>query len=203
MDAPRPAARAARAGVVRGGAARHRQVRVVLRAQEIQAGGRESGRREGAVAFRQQSGHGLRRLAAVADGDQRPHQVAHHVMQERVGLEVEAPVVADAGDVDAAHFLDRRQRLASRRAERAEVSLADQRPGRLAHLVDVERTEDPAAHAGFQGRTHGRLAHEERVPAPARAEARVEVGLHVLRPLHRDVLGQVAVGAAHPRGHVP
>ena len=48
-----------------------------------------------------------RRLLALADHQQAAHDVADHVVQEGVGLELEAPVGAAARDVDAAQRLHR------------------------------------------------------------------------------------------------
>ena len=170
------------------------------------AGRGSRGRRPGRSAPRASRSRAREHLAqpaggagAAADRDERAHDVAHHVVQEGVGLEVEAPVVAQARDLDAAHVLHGRQRLAHRGAEAAEIVLADQQRGGGAHRVAVQRAEDPAAQACLDRRTHRGLPEQEGVATGTCAVARVEVGRDGLRPLHGDVLGEIAVGAAHPR----
>ncbi len=49
----------------------------------------------------------LEGLAALADGEQATHQIAHHVVQEGICLELESPIASPAGDADVHQVLDR------------------------------------------------------------------------------------------------
>ena len=98
---------------------------VVERPQEVQAVGREGRRGRVAAARRQHLAHPSGGCVALADAHQAAHDVADHVVQEGVGLELEVPAaaigVAMPRDVDTTQVLDRRTRLAGRGAEGAEV----------------------------------------------------------------------------------
>ncbi len=72
------------------------------------------GRRLVTIAARQHVGHPRRRMTPAPDRHQTAHQVAHHVMQERVGAKTEVDEVALLPHVDLMEVLDRRLRLAIR-----------------------------------------------------------------------------------------
>ena len=90
----------------------------------------------------------------MADRNQAAHDVADHVVQEGVGLELEAPVGAAAADGDALHGLDRAERLAGGGAEAGEVVLAEQTGCGVLHGGLVQRAEYPADAVGFQAGAH-------------------------------------------------
>ena len=66
------------------------------------------------------------------------------------------------------------------------------------HRIAIQRMHRPADPTRVQARAHRRLRQHVEVAPRQRAGAAVELVGHRLRPLHRDVVRQEAVGAAHP-----
>src|SRR5688572_14055912 len=97
---------------------------VVLDAREIEPRRVERRRRERAVTRGQHLARPSRLVPALADRDQRAHEVTDHVVQESVRSELEDDVSAAALDRDRRDVPHRRSRLALARAERAEIVLA-------------------------------------------------------------------------------
>jgi hypothetical protein len=93
-------------------------------------------------------------VQALADLDQAAHDVADHVVQEGVGLEIEAPVGAALLDDDGGELLDGRQGLAQAGAKGGEVVFTLQVRGGSAHGRAVERAKaQPTRVASRLGRT--------------------------------------------------
>ena len=140
------------------------------------------------------------RLLPGAHVDQRAHDVADHVVQERVGAKGEQrralPRALHARLQKVAH---RRLRLALRVAERGEVVLAQQEPRGLRPWLHVERAGDtnPRGRAGSRARRAHRAAGSGRC-ASAR-EARVEILAHRARPEDARRLGAGANWCRAPR----
>ena len=127
--------------------------------------------------------------------DQRADDVAHHVMQEGVGREVEAHERRRAArSSSAAQRLHRRSSPGTRpRGTREKSCVPTSAPRRVAHRVDVERAMVPADAAAPAAPGRSRAVEQQvGVVARRRGEARVEVVGDRLRPQHRDRGGQVA-----------
>jgi hypothetical protein len=96
-----------------------------------------SGEKVGAAASRSRASstnpHPFGRLVALPNPDQATHDVADHVVQEGVGLEVKTPVGTAAGNVDAAEGLDWRQRLAATSPKGGKIMLPPEMGDRLSH----------------------------------------------------------------------
>ena len=103
--------------------------RVVFYRREVKAGGSKRGRGSVAIAALQHFAQPFGRLAPVADLDQAADEVAHHVVQECIGSELEHAAVAATGYVSAGALLHRRVRLALGGAKRAEVVDAEELRG--------------------------------------------------------------------------
>src|SRR5690606_29671417 len=99
----------------------------IQRTEEHQPGGRRGRAGEAAVAPGQQFADPVLAPRAGADLEQRTDDVAHHVVQEGVGLDVDRNHVAFAPDGDALQFAPRVAGLALAGAERAEIVLAQER----------------------------------------------------------------------------
>src|SRR5690606_20025961 len=132
----------------------------IIHPGQIQAAGFECGCGQAPVALLQQLRRPGWRLTALAYIDQRPHQVAYHVMQESVGAEAEQEIIALLLDVRARQRAHRVGRLAFRGTEGAEIMFTQQMPGRLLHAGQLERPEHPGRPALRQGRTHPMLAYQ-------------------------------------------
>jgi hypothetical protein len=67
-------------------------------------------------------------MPALADRHQAADQVAHHVMQEGGGFEVEHHEIAETADVGSAHDLHRRHRLTFGGAKGGKILFTEQQP---------------------------------------------------------------------------
>ena len=129
---------------------------------------------------------------ALADAHQAAHDVADHVMQEGIGLELEAPVAASPSPWRVISM--RRRSLTGERAWQAEArnelkSCSPTSSAAAARIASpssgcIDQPTRPASRLG----PHRRLRAARRRSAAPRALARQWncVG-HRLRPLHRDV----------------
>ena len=128
---------------------------VVFRAGEMEPVRRERRRRARAVAAGEELADPRGRVLARADVHQRADDVADHVMEERIGGEIEADVLAGRRDRDGRQRPGRRLRLALRRAERGKVVRADQRARGLASSLPTSsaRWYQPTRPARSAGRT--------------------------------------------------
>ncbi len=69
---------------------------------------------------------------------------------------------------------------------------------RSLHRSAVERPKAPANFSCFDTGAHWRFKQAVTIAPRGGATARVERGRHRLRPLHRNVSRQIAIGTAHP-----
>jgi hypothetical protein len=152
-----------------------------------------------AVARSEEFGHPRHRPAARTDGDRCTDDVADHVVEERVGGEVEAQSVAVAPQRRNRQRPDGGTCLALGGAERREVVRADEARKGSRHRVGIQRPVVPADLAGEDRRTHRRVHQHVGVVPRGGGEAGVKVGGDRCRPLHGHRRRQVRVDAAHPR----
>src|SRR6185437_7853242 len=102
---------------------------------------------------------------ALADADEEPGDVAHHVVQEGIASGLDREPVALPRDGEALHAADRRFRLTFGGAKGAEVMLPLERRGRLRHALRIERTVNPGCARGQESRSRGTIEYEIAVGA--------------------------------------
>jgi len=93
-------------------------------------------------------------VPAFADVNQGADDVAHHVMQKRVGDELEHDIVAAPADIQMFEIAHRRFRLAFGRAKCTEVVLANEVARGRAHAFNIERQMNPADASLIDCRPH-------------------------------------------------
>jgi hypothetical protein len=118
--------------------------RVIFYRREIQAVGRERGRRAVAIARVEHLAQPRAAATAFADLHQASHDVSHHVMQKRIGGELEQDELTETGNSSAAQILHRRERLTLGGAKRAEVMHTEQCLRCILHAFHIERSVVPA-----------------------------------------------------------
>jgi hypothetical protein len=165
-------------------------------------GPRNSSPADGAVAPLQQLGDPRHRPLATPHHQQRADDVAHHVMQERIGLHFHHHLVAGAGDGNLLQVAARMGGLALRAAEGGKIALARQRLRGFVHRRGVERHALPAQVLPLQPRPRAAVEDPVAVAARARREARIEVVGHRHAPPHRHGRRQVGGGAEDPAARV-
>ncbi len=132
--------------------------------------------------------------------DQSAHEVADHVVEERIGGEIEAQSVAATRHRRNRERFHRRARLAEGGAERGKVVRSEEGGHRRCHGRDVERPMIPTDAARQQRRPHRAVGQQVGVVPSGGDEARMEIGSDRLRPLHGDAGRQIPVDPTHPGG---
>src|SRR3982751_5499493 len=140
--------------------------RIVVRAREIEAVRAERRRGPTAVARRQHLVQPVGVAPPTADEEEAAHDVADHVMKERVGVELEAPIGTPPTDRQRAQRSHRRGRLALRGTKSAEVVLTQQARSGALHCRRVEPTKGPADAARFEARPDRRLVEHIDIASP-------------------------------------
>jgi hypothetical protein len=128
-----------------------------------------------------------------------PDQVADHVVQESVGLELEIEeFTRPRPELDAGEVAHRRARLTGDGAETAEVLLADQAAtGRLHRLV-IERQTNPGQAFAPDRRAHETVDDGVAIPPRLRGKTRMEIVGHGHHPARYRGLRQMRIGAEQP-----
>ena len=132
-----------------GRRARQTTLRVVADIDQVEALRRRGCRGQRAVARFQHPGQPLRRPVPGTDGQQRARDIAHHVQQEGVGLDLDREQLAGAIHRDAVEPAHRGARLAPGAAKGAEVALAEQRAARQS-AVDAAIEGDRLSRARYR-----------------------------------------------------
>ena len=166
--------------------------------KKAQTRGRSRRPRLAAIAPRQQFADPGFRLLAAPHRQQRADDVAHHVMQERIGLDVDDDAISITRHADRMHIAMRRARLTGERAECAEIVFADQCLAGALHRRRIQRLPLPGDIARIQRRPRGAIEDRIAIAAPERAIARMEVVLHAYRPAHGHRRWQARIGSKHP-----
>lgn len=140
----------------------------------------------GAVAFRKHFPDPGDLTLTASHLQQTPYDVAHHVLQEGIGLDLHGYQGSRPPNIDPLNHSTGMSGLASGCAETAEVMLAEQLLSSLAHALDIEW----ARHAGDaipeQSLPRAVVGHQIEVAAPACGEPRVEAFISGHGPMNAD-----------------
>jgi hypothetical protein len=140
----------------------------------------------------------LRITLACANGHQHPGDVAHHVVQEGIGTDVQDNHLAMLADPQVMNLLDRRLGLALTGPKCAEIMTADQIRGRLGHALHVQRTMVPGHFLAQVRRTDLVVVDNVAIAPGDGLETGMEVSGHDPGPGHADIVGQVDIGPHDP-----
>ena len=143
-------------------------------------------------------GHGRRRVRFALHLEQRAHDIANHVMQVRVGRDLQPQKIAVAPHLDPLDAPDGGFRLALHRTERGEIVLADQRLCRGMHGRGIERTMDPRRPRALQRRARAAVQDAVTVDAANGPVPRMKADAHLARPLQGNRRREPGVRAQHP-----
>lgn len=151
-----------------------------------------------AAAFLNQCGEAFDAEPAAADINERAHDVAYHMVQKGVAVQIEADESCTLGKVGAVDGFDGGFCLALGGAEAGEVLFADQIGGSLPHLPDVEFEVCPACPVFEHGGTDGGGFEQVAVVPSVCVEAGVKFGCDLSSVQNGNAFGQVGVHAAYP-----
>ena len=140
----------------------------------------------------------LDRLLATPDGHQGARDIAHHVMQEGIGLDIDHDDMAMATDFNEVHVAARRARLTACGAERREIQLAHQMRRRGLHVGDIERLATPGDIVALHHRPKRLIDDHVAIATGDGAETRMEIIGHRHGPMNPDIGGKVDVTAHAP-----
>lgn len=143
----------------------------------------------------------LHRTLAGTDGHQYPGDIAHHMVQEGAGTDIQDNHLAVAGHPQVMNLFDRRLGLALASTKRAEIVDAHQMLGRLSHSIGVQRAVVPGDFFVEVRRADLIVVDHIAITPGDGLEARMKVRRHHLGPTDADVVGQVDIGAHDPRLH--
>src|SRR5690606_31000158 len=128
-------------------------------------------------------------------------KVAHHVMQKRIGPNIENDQPTVLEQLKMMNGLDRRFRLALARTECTEIVGTDEYPGRFAHTLDIKRAMIPGHLFCKVCRPDLVVVNDIAIATGHCAESRIEMHGHFLGPGHADISRQVHVRTHHPCVH--
>lgn len=151
-----------------------------------------------AAAFLNQCGEAFDAESAAADINERAHDVAYHMVQKGVAVQIEADESCALGKVGAVDGFDGGFCLALGGAEAGEVLFANQIGGSLPHLPDVEFEVCPACPVFEQGGTDGGGFEQVAVVPSVCVEAGVKFGCDLLGVQNGYAFGQVGIYTAYP-----
>lgn len=140
----------------------------------------------------------LHRTLAGTNGHQHPGDVAHHVMQEGIGADVQHDHFAVPGHTQVMDLLDRRLGLALPRAKGAEIVSAEQILRGFGHALLIQRPVIPGHLLVEVGRANLVVVDHITITPGNGLETRMEIRRHDLGPTDTDVVRQVDVGAHDP-----
>lgn len=153
----------------------------------MQPVGRRGGSGETAVAAVQNFLAPFRRALVPADFQQHSDDVAHHVVQKRVGGDFYDNLLAFATDIDEIHLPKRATRLTILRTERAEIVLTAQTRGSGTHRFDRQGLETPGDPPAHQRRIDFAVEDDVAITPCDGAIARVKTRWRFIRPQNADV----------------
>ena len=133
-----------------------------------------------------------------ADAHQHTGDVAHHVLQEGVGVDADTHELAVTLDFKASEFAHRALGLAFGGTEGREVVRTDKMLRALLHRRRIERPVLPAHTPAQVGRAYRAVEDHVVVAPPGGGKARVKIRVHLARPQQRHVIRQIADRPAHP-----
>ena len=143
----------------------------------------------------------LHRALTGADGHQHPSDVAHHVMQEGPGADIQHNHLAVARHPQVVDFLDRRLGLALPGTEGAEVMHPHQMLRGFGHAFGIQRAVVPGD-LFIEVRRADLIVIDHVAVTPGDSlETRVKMRRHDLGPADADVMGQIDISPHHPRLH--
>jgi hypothetical protein len=111
----------------------------ILYRRQIKPSRNEGGRTLPTILGGHKLGHPNRRLSLLSDLEQSANDVAHHVMQKRIGAQRKNDKRTLLPNVELMHGSDRMPRLALGRTKAAEIVFAEQRAGGYAHGIKIEK----------------------------------------------------------------
>lgn len=153
------------------------------------------------VAHLQQLGRPIDGPFAGTNGHQHAGNIAHHVVQESIGVNVEVNAVASPTHVEFVHDAHRIFRLTRERPEGREIVFADEVGGRPLHASFIEGLVVPGDLGMQHGGTYPAVEDDIAVPPRGRAEASMKVIRDRLRPCDGDANRQIDVSPQHPGAH--
>ena len=116
-----------------------------------------------AISLAHQLDDPLDRLLATTDSHQGARDIAHHVMQEGIGLDIDHDDMVMTTDFNEVHVAARRTRLTACSAEGRKIQLAHQMRRRGLHVGDIERLADRLLD-DFEGRAEVENHYARGVP---------------------------------------
>lgn len=170
----------------------------IVDAGQVESVGHEGRRGFEAAAFLNEGGEAFDAEPAAADINERAHDIAYHVVQKGVAVQIEADESCALGKIGAVDGFDGGFCLAFGGAEAGEVLFADQIGGSPAHRFDVEFEVCPACPVFEQGGTDGGGFEQIAVMPSVCVEAGVKFGGDLLGVQNGNAFGQVGVHAAYP-----
>ena len=138
-------------------------------------------------------------LACGSDIDQSANDIPDHVLQIRIGRDIDTNHIALALNTQVMDRSNRVLRLAIRRAESAEIMLANQRTRARLHQFHVEPRVEPANVLPEQSGALGTIQEEITVTPVECAETGVKLVTDHFGPAHCNRVGQHGVHTPYPR----
>lgn len=170
----------------------------IVDAGQVKSVGHEGRRGFEAAAFLNQCGEAFDAESAAADIDERAHDVAYHMVQKGVAVQIEADESCALGKVGAVNGFDGGFCLALGGAEAGEVLFANQIGGSLPHRFDVEFEVCPACPVFEQGGTDGGGFEQVAVVPSVCVKSCMKFGGDLSGVQNGNAFGQVGIYAAYP-----
>ena len=165
---------------------------------EVKSRGCCRGTRTRAISPAHQLDDPLDRLLATPDGHQGTGDIAHHVVQEGIRLDVDHDQLAVTTHLDEMHVASWRARLTTCRTEGREVQLPYQMGGRRLHVGDIQGFTTPGGVVTLHHRPKRLIDDHVAITTRDGAESGMEVIGNGDRPMDTDIRGKIDVAAHAP-----